>query len=212
MKSFRLKYYLSRHGLLPAIDLIRRTPECIRWLQSGASGFAPAPIKRWVIATYLRRYGFRQFVETGTHLGDTLAQVARDRQIQCTSIELADSYYLEAVRRFSTYPNVRLLHGDSGILLPQLVAELKQPALFWLDGHYSGGTTAKGQLETPISVELRAILNAPISGHIILIDDVRCFDGTHDYPYLDQLLRDVRQDGHYTIEVSADIARLTPSI
>jgi len=168
-----VKYFLSRHGMFPAIDLFRRMPECIGGLQSGAAGTAPLPIKRWVIAAYLQRHGLRHFVETGTHLGDTLALVARDRLIMCTSIELAESYFQAALRRFSGYPNVRLLQGDSGALMPQIVAELGHPALFWLDGHYSGGGTAKGKQETPISLELRAVLDAPASVRVFLIDDVR---------------------------------------
>jgi len=74
--------------MFPAIDLFRRMPECIRGLQSGAAGTAPLPIKRWVIAAYLQRHGLRHFVETGTHLGDTLALVARDRLIMCTRLNL----------------------------------------------------------------------------------------------------------------------------
>lgn len=57
--------------------------------------------------------------------------------------------------------------------MPQIVAELGHPALFWLDGHYSGGGTAKGKQETPISLELRAVLDAPASVRVFLIDDVR---------------------------------------
>lgn len=102
-----------------------------------------------------------------------------------------------------------LLHGDSGKLLPEVVDKLKAPALFWLDGHYSCGLTAKGALETPIRAELQAIFSSAITGHVILIDDVRCFDGSHDYPHLDELLAFIREDGRYKAEVSTDILRLT---
>jgi hypothetical protein len=96
------------------------------------------------------------------------------------------------------------------VVLPQIVAGLKKPALFWLDGHYSGDQTARGNLDTPVSQELQAILSAEVQGHVILIDDVRCFDGTHDYPHLDELLAAIRQDGRYEAEVSADILRMVP--
>ena len=86
----------------------------------------------------------------------------------------------------------------------------KRPVLFWLDGHYSGGDTAKGELDTPVSVELDSILESPVKGHVILIDDARCFDATHDCPHLDILLETVRRKNTYHIEVSADIIRLTP--
>lgn len=103
-----------------------------------------------------------------------------------------------------------LHHGDSACVLPELVRNLDHPVLFWLDGHYSGGTTAKGMMDSPISEELAAILGSPLKTHVILIDDARCFDGTHGYPYLDQLLEQVRASTDYQIEVSTDIIRLTP--
>jgi len=205
-----LKNSLSRLGLFPAIDTARQLPKIVRWLNGGFRGIAPSAIKRRVIHSYLRHYQLRTFVETGTHLGDTLAAVAQDEALRAISIELADGYSAAATRRFANYPNVELHHGDSGQLMPKIVAALKGPALFWLDGHYSGGSTAKGALETPVSDELQAILSSPHGGNIILIDDVRCFDGTHDYPHLDQLLTVIRVDGRYHAEVSADILRLTP--
>jgi hypothetical protein len=163
-----------------------------------------------VIKSYLRAYHLNCFVETGTHLGDTLADVAQNQSVRSISIELADEYFQTAQERFAKYTNVSLFHGDSGKLMPQIVAELKQPTLFWLDGHYSGGLTAKGDLETPISEELQTILRSPVKGPVILIDDIRCFDGNHDYSYLDQLLAVIRTDGRYQVEISADILRLTP--
>jgi hypothetical protein len=163
-----------------------------------------------ILASYLRNYRLKQFIETGTHLGDTLSYIAYDKAVKCISIELADAYYSEAKRRFATYQNVNLLHGDSGSLLPECVKGLREPTLFWLDGHYSGGTTAKGGADTPISAELTAILDSPIKNHIILIDDARCFTGTNGYPCIDELMKMVREHGRYDIEVSADIIRLTP--
>lgn len=205
-----IKHGLSRSGLLPKVDLTRRLPEITAWLRNGCTGVAPPPVKRLVLGAYLKRFGLRQFIETGTHLGDTVAYVAQDRQVQATSIELDDAYYEAARQRFAGYPNVTILHGDSGLILPQLVRQLTAPALFWLDGHYSGGVTGKGELDTPVSAELAAILDSKVKGHVILIDDVRCFDGTHDYPYLDRLLETVRMNGNYRAEVSTDIVRLIP--
>lgn len=206
-----LKNTVRRLGLFPAIDTARRLPEIVRWLNDGCRGVAPPPIKRRVIQSYLRRYQLRTFIETGTHLGDTLAEVAQDPALRAISVELADDYYSAAVRRFASYPNVELHHGDSGQLMPQIVAGLKVPALFWLDGHYSGGTTAKGAMETPVSDELLAILASPVAGHVILVDDVRLFDGSHDYPQLDVFLAAIRAGGQYRAEISADVLRLTPT-
>lgn len=205
-----IKHNLPRLGLLPALDLIRRLPDIARWIQAGCTGIAPPPVKRRVLSAYRKRYSLTQFIETGTHLGDTLAYIAQQKSVHATSIELDEAYYRSAKQRFVRCPNVTILQGDSGKLLPELVRQLQTPALFWLDGHYSGGDTGKGKLGTPVSAELEAILDSPVKDHVILIDDARCFDGTQDYPYLDRLLETVRRRNTYHIEVSTDIIRLTP--
>lgn len=205
-----IKYSLYRFGLYPYLDNLRYFAQVITWLSHGSCGIAPPPLKRMVLSSYMRSYRLKHFVETGTYLGDTLAHIAKDQEIQATSIELDDALYDAAVQRFKDYRNITLLHGDSSELIVDVVSKLTEPTLFWLDGHYSGGGTAKGGLETPVSMELEAILQSPIYGHVILIDDLRCFNGTHDYPHLDELLASIRSDGRYKAEVSADILRLTP--
>ena len=205
-----LKHYLSRLGLLPHLDALRRLPETLRWINNGCTGFAPPPVKRKILWAYLHKYAISQFIETGTHLGDTLAYIAQDKTKRCTSIELADVYYYQALTRFKSYSNVRLLHGDSGILMPALVKQLSAPALFWLDGHYSGGLTGQGEIDTPVSAELMEILTSPCKTHVILIDDARFFNGSNGYPHLDDLIKTVREQSDYCVEVSADIIRITP--
>ena len=205
-----IKHNLSRLGIFPALDLIRRLPEIVRWIQSGCTGIVPPPVKRKVLSAYRKRYGLTKFIETGTHLGDTLAYVAQQKGVHATSIELDEAYYRAAKQRFLSYTNVTILQGDSGKLLPEHVRQLQEPALFWLDGHYSGGDTGKGELDTPVSAELEAILGSSVKGHVILIDDARCFDGNQDYPHLDRLLETVRRKDTHHIEVSTDIIRLTP--
>src|SRR5207245_2478621 len=124
------------------------------------------------------------------------------------SIELDDVLFEEAQRRFTRYPNVSILHGDSGHLLKEILPSLVKPTLFWLDGHYCGTATARSRLETPVLHEVTAILTHRVRDHVILIDDARCFDGTHDYPTIDELKREVlnlRPD--WVFEVSNDIIR-----
>jgi len=117
-----------------------------------------------------------------------------------------------ARKRFDGYKNVRLIQGDSGQRLLELLTGISKPVLFWLDGHYSAGISVRGETDTPVSAELKAILSHAIKQHVILIDDARCFDGTNDYQNLDDLLRIIREDGSYTAEVSADIIRLVPRV
>jgi hypothetical protein len=207
----QIKNILIRSGLWYPLNLLRSTPEIISWLRSGCSGVAPHPIKMMVVGSYLKKFSIEDFVETGTYLGDTLCYIAK-YGVRCTSIELSPALYQAACTRFRSYKNVRLMQGDSGQRLPELINEINKPVLFWLDGHYSSGITASADTHTPVRIELEAILSHPIKQHVILIDDARCFDGTNSYPKLDDLLQSIEQDGSYRAEVSTDIIRLSPRV
>lgn len=212
MMKIVLKNYLSKIGVMPILDILRHLLKIISWTANGCKGIAPPPVKRMVLSAYLKQFGINVFVESGTHVGDTLAFIAHDKAIKCVSLELSPKYHELAQFRFSTYSNVTLFLGDSANLLPEIVSNLREPALFWLDGHYSGSDTAKGKLHTPISKEMQAIFDSPIKNHVILIDDARCFDGSNTYPNLNELLDIVRRNSTYKVEISADIIRLTPPL
>ena len=81
------------------------------------------------------------------------------------------------------------------------------PAVFWLDGHFSAGPTARADLDTPIVEELEAVLTHDRDDHVVLIDDARLF-GTGDYPTIDQVRAQVaRHRPHWQVDVHTDIIR-----
>lgn len=165
-----------------------------------------------MILGYAQRYGLTTFVETGTFLGDTVeAMLPYCERIY--SIELADKYFRKAQKRFSGESKVHLLHGDSGEKMPDLVSQLKDPTLFWLDGHYSGGDTAKGELAAPVWAELKAIFGGMKQTFVILIDDARCFKrvGGKAYPAVSDIETWVaEQDRGLSVEVAMDCIRIAP--
>ena len=127
------------------------------------------------------------------------------------TIELSPELAILARRRFRQSPHIHILNGDSGQLLTTLLQTITVPCLFWLDGHYSGGVTAQATLDTPILAELQTIFAHPIKTHVILIDDARLFNGTADYPTLDQLkalFAEHRPD--YVVTVHNDSIRAHP--
>jgi hypothetical protein len=93
-----------------------------------------------------------------------------------------------------------------------LLRDVSMRCLFWLDGHYSGGNTARGRTDTPISMEVRAILDHSVCDHVILIDDARLFDGTHDYPAIPAIreLVATKRPSH-VVEVLNDVIRIHPT-
>jgi hypothetical protein len=141
-------------------------------------------------------------------MGDMLSAMRKhfDRLI---SIELSKDLAERARQRFDRYRNIAIVQGDSGAMLPNVMQELSQPTLFWLDGHYSGGATARGEIDTPIVSELKIILSDRVKGHVILVDDARLFDGTNDYPTVEevrQLVQQLRPDLDFS--VNNDIIRI----
>jgi len=157
--------------------------------------------KKQVVSSY--GSGVRVLIETGTYYGE-MVEAQMDNFDRIISIELSERLYKKAVDKFRGVKNVVILNGDSGKLLPSIVKTLHEPVIFWLDGHYSGGVTAKGSKETPIREELACILNHHIK-HVILIDDARCF-GKGDYPTLEEIQA---VKGKYSYELKHDIIRLT---
>jgi hypothetical protein len=125
------------------------------------------------------------------------------------SFELDQTLAAQARERFANDNQIEIVQGDSGKLLGERLANINEPCLFWLDGHYSGGITARGTLETPIKNELAAILSHPIDGHVILIDDARCFTGENDYPTLDELRSFVAErKPNHKFSVEHDVIRI----
>ncbi len=114
------------------------------------------------------------FIESGTYSGETVNK-ALPFFNKIHSIELAKNIYLQASKRFENYSHVRIHFGNSPEVLSRILPAIKEKILFWLDGHYSGGQTAKGNENTPIIQELAAIKNSGIRNAVILVDDIRCF-------------------------------------
>jgi hypothetical protein len=187
---------------------------------AGPADPLPSPAeKRATLEEYRQRYGLTTLVETGTLFGDTV-EATRAAFERVVSIELSADLAAKARERFRDAANVTILQGDSGEVLPTVLDGLTGPALFWLDGHYSGSfesksrgvvNTARGTLQTPVVNELLAVLARPGRGHVILIDDARLFDGTNDYPTIDEVQALVaRHDPSLIVTVDRDIIRVTP--
>ena len=145
------------------------------------------------------------FVETGTYLGKT-TRVMSEVCDRVVSIEIDEALHDRAVALFEHDSHVLLLHGDSADLLPSVLEGLDGPALFWLDGHFSGGITG-GPKQPPILSELRAILGHPVKNHVVVIDDARLFRGREGYPRLKDVGAMLAGTG-YDMIVQSDLIRI----
>jgi len=128
----------------------------------------------------------RVAVETGTLLGNTTDFLARHCN-RVVTIELSPELVTQARRRFASAPSVEIVQGDSGAVLAGVLASVDEPALFWLDGHYSANGTARGAVDCPLLAELETISARPHAlASVVAIDDAVAFGEDPAYPTLDQ--------------------------
>lgn len=204
----RLKSALRRSSLYQIVAYLQHKKELWEWKRAGKKGPTPHLIKQAVIRKFASDYGLTTLIETGTYLGAMVN--AMKNHFKCIiSIELDPTLAELACRRFSGRNHVTILQGDSSEVLPQVLVDNDAPSLFWLDGHFSGGITARGNLQTPVMEELSIILDQSRPRHVILIDDARHFTGEKDYPTIEEVehLVHERYSG-YKIEVKNDIIRI----
>lgn len=161
------------------------------------------------------------FIESGTFLGNTVKNTCNYFE-SIYSVELSPELYQKAIERFKNNKHVSILEGSSDIVFTKLFPTLNKNKriTFWLDGHYSGGSTALGTKTTPIVEELIAIKNAGITNSIIMVDDIRCFVfRDNDFPTvpgLKQLILDINPAYQFYIYGDTAIAclpedNITPS-
>jgi len=188
----------------------RLEKELRNWDRNGRP-VPPLPeIKRRVIRAYAKEFGLRVFVETGTYRGETV-EAMKDLFDRIISIEIGRELFEKAKERFSFAKHIEIIHGDSGEELGNVMMKLGQPALFYLDGHYSGGDTARGRKDTPIYEELDHILKSSETRHVIIIDDARCFGSEPGYPSLAELKEFVwARRSNVQIRLEDDSIRITP--
>jgi hypothetical protein len=111
------------------------------------------------------------YIETGTYMGNGIKSVLNDYNF-VHSIELSKYWYDYNIEQFSNNNKVKIYHGDSKKLLPEVLKNIKEPVTIFLDAHYSGGNTAYGEEEVPLLKELQLLRNRYYDD-IIIIDDCR---------------------------------------
>jgi len=181
------------------------------WQRAGKPFPPPHLVKQRIVSAYCSAFRPTAFIETGTLLGD-MVYAMKDSVEAIYSIELSHELCKVAKRRFRAFPHVRIVEGDSGSVLSEVVKRVGSGrCLFWLDGHYSGGVTAKGAEDTPITRELRAIFDSECKDPVILVDDARAFTGVDGYPTLASLRSLIATEKpEYDFQVSNDVIRIHP--
>ncbi len=165
----------------------------------------PHLAKEKIVRFYKNKYNIHVLVETGTYEGEMVEAFKREFR-EIFSIELNSLLVKSACERFSSFENVKIIEGDSTKELATLLKQLPSPCLFWLDAHYSGGKTSRGEKETPVLEEVELITKHS-NKNIILIDDADNF-GKGDYPSLSELKKIMGEDS--IMRVESDVIQIFP--
>lgn len=196
-----------RLSVSPALIALTRRRVALQWKMRGRPLPPPHVVKQLAILRDQRMRRFTTFVETGTFTGEMVAAM-RPHFRRIISIEMAPDIHDRARARFGGDSRVELLLGDSSVVLPRVLEQIQDPALFWLDGHFMGGNTARGHDDSPVQAEMTALLAHPVRRHLVLIDDARLFDGTGGYPTIPELrARILRERPGSDVRVENDIIR-----
>jgi len=161
------------------------------WILKGGKVPAPNFVKRKFLRDLFLKGAVS--IETGTFLGETTILLSKFSR-KVISFEPERTLFSFATKRCERFKNIQIVNAESNTKLGEILQELptKSDVNFWLDGHFSGGFTYQGTLDTPIKLELKAIqMNLRKLNEVrIAIDDFREFlDGTSNiYPSRSDLI------------------------
>ena len=117
----------------------------------------------------LNKQDYKQYVETGSYRGFMIEAVLHE-YASIHSIELSAKWYTYCKEKFRGHEHVHCYHGDSRLTLPDVLANINEPAVIFLDAHYSGGTTARAEKDTPLLEELDIVARRDFPD-IVIVDD-----------------------------------------
>jgi hypothetical protein len=196
-------------SLRRSYDRARHERRYLSGIRLGRYVLPPQSIKMRVLEENSPRPCPGVFIETGTYHGETVQEM-KSRYGKVVSIEIDKALYEKARERFKDDANVTIVLGDCAKELPKILDLLSEPAVFWLDGHWSGAGTGKGKVVDPVLMSLEQIGSHPVKEHAIFIDDARYFDGKDGRPdIVDVLVRLRGINRGYLIRILNDIVIAT---
>jgi hypothetical protein len=171
---------MQRMPFYGAYKSLSHYPDYWYWKLRSHPVRSPHLLKQRTVIEYADKFALRTLVETGTYYGEMVAAV-KNHFDRVYSIEYDPALAHRATRRFERDPRVRILEGDSAVVLPELLKSLTDPALFWLDAGYWGWDQLHRDPER-LSVEVESILSRAATGHVILMDDARMLNASPTAP------------------------------
>lgn len=116
---------------------------------------------------------YKVFVESGTGNGDTIISLEPEFA-KLYTFEITEKYYTLSKNKYNGN-KINFNHGDSYKKFKELLPDITEKAIFFLDGHYSSGDTGRGEKDVPLLEELAVINDLFKNDAIIIIDNYRLF-------------------------------------
>lgn len=155
-----------------------------------------------LLRSYLQASGLRTMVETGLYNGRGSGMELADLLDTYYIIDVSEEQIVAAIKQGYT----DVWTGDSGVLMPGVLASLHKPAFFWLDAHLV--STEDEPNASPLLAELAAIVAWPhATTSTVLIDDVRLM-ARKGWPSLEQVLAVC--ESVWSCTVARDVLRCVP--
>jgi hypothetical protein len=114
------------------------------------------------IQELIKKYNIQTFIETGTNTAKTTV-VAADMFKTVHTIELNEEFYLNCKEKLSKYKNVTIHNGSSEKILNEILPNINNRIMFFLDAHWN--------TYCPILDELEVIYQNNKNDSIIVIHD-----------------------------------------
>ncbi len=116
---------------------------------------------------------YKYFIETGTLEGETTFAMEPYFE-KIYTIELSQQHHNRAKNKYNEN-KINFILGDSSKIFESLLPTINEKSIFFLDGHWSSGDTARGEKDCPLNEEITHINNLFNHDAIIIIDDFRLF-------------------------------------
>ena len=109
-------------------------------------------------------------VETGTHIGETTAYMAKESNLPIHTSEIDERYYSYAKLRCQNFDNINIYNNSSDVMLEGLCSQLRDKRVFYyLDAHFFDDLPLKREIE---------IIHKISNSYFIMIDDFQVIDDT----------------------------------